>query len=317
MLLISSVIKFKIVFRRYYQLAITVSKAVSMVNLDRISDSVFVHVKGETRANIAFIDLGDFIVAVDSGMFPTVAEELRRQIERIRGKRIRYLIITHYHGDHVFGNQAYEDCEIIASKKTYEIMAKRLENEWSPEKLKEYISRNPELAEKLKGLRIVLPTTTFSSKYVIGKDNNVIEVYEADGHCDGSVFVYFPKEKVLVAGDLYFAKMWPYGGDPTVDPYKWVAALEKMLEPGVNIVVPGHGPVTSKEDLAEYLNFMKMLVRKIEEYVDQGITIDKIMKMEDILSLGPTPKSDNEKYFQRATIEKFYEKIKTLRSQEK
>lgn len=262
-----------------------------------------------------FYRLGDFIVAVDSGMFPTVAEELRRQIERLGGKRVRYLIITHYHGDHVFGNQAYEDCEIIASKKTYEIMAKRLENEWSPERLKEYISSNPELAEKLRGLRIVLPTTTFSGKYVIGKDNNIIEVYEADGHCDGSVFVYFPKEKVLVTGDLYFTKMWPYGGDPTVNPYKWVAALEKMLELDANIVVLGHGSVTSKEDLAEYLDFMKMLVRKIEEYIDQGITIDRIVKMEDILSLDPTPKSDNEKSFQKAIIEKFYEKIKTLRGQ--
>ena len=60
---------------------------------------------------------------------------------------------------------------------------------------------------------------------------------------------------------------------------------------------------------------MKMLVRKIEEYIDQGITIDRIVKMEDILSLDPTPKSDNEKSFQKAIIEKFYEKIKTLRGQ--
>lgn len=278
-----------------------------MEDLEKISPSVYAHTKGKTRANVTFINLGDALVAVDSGMFPPIAKELREQIEKELGVPTKILVLTHYHGDHVFGNQSFDDCEIIAPKSTYNLMVQRMKTDWSPEKLENYKKERAEFASLLKDLRIVLPTTVFEGYYEISRDNRVVKIYETGGHCEGSSFVYFPEEKVLITGDLYFSGIWPYGGDTTADPYKWIDALEKMISLDVEKIVPGHGPVTSKKELLEFLESMKKLVEVIKSLAKEGVPIEEVAEHEDIPTFGAS--DDLSKQFKEVTIKQFYEKL--------
>ncbi len=88
-----------------------------MFKFEKVSDSVWVHVEGETFGHVAFVRLKDKLVFIDSGYYPKVIKEARKQAEEITGLPVKQLIITHHHGDHVLGNQFFDDCEIISSKK--------------------------------------------------------------------------------------------------------------------------------------------------------------------------------------------------------
>lgn len=69
-------------------------------------------------SNAGIVDLGDEILVFDSFTTPSAGYELRKQAEEITGKNVKYLINSHYHGDHVFGNQAFMDTAIISTALT-------------------------------------------------------------------------------------------------------------------------------------------------------------------------------------------------------
>src|SRR4051812_865907 len=70
-------------------------------------------------SNAGIVDLGDELLVFDSLSTPSAGEELRKQAEKITGKKVKYLINSHYHGDHVFGNQAFIDTTIISTSLTH------------------------------------------------------------------------------------------------------------------------------------------------------------------------------------------------------
>ena len=112
-----------------------------------------------------------------------------------------HLLLTHVHGDHVLGNQAFEDCEIVSHRRLKENMIQLQKNEWASsnyEKMLEEIKKNrPERAYLYEGLRIVLPTTTYEERYVL----NGIKMIYLPGHTDCSSIVYIPEDKEQV--DLF------------------------------------------------------------------------------------------------------------------
>ena len=186
---------------------------------------------------------------------------------------------------------------------------KKQEKDWSGEKLAERIKNNQEFAEKWKNLRLVFPTHTFSEKITIYDGKKEIQIIETDGHTEGSAFVYVTWEKIIIAGDLLFLGTWPYGGDPTANPYLWLKALETMLSFEIRYVIPGHGFVGTKEDIQNYYTFMKSIITQIESAIKEGITKDNLLKQMGIPSVINTETERNIR-FRKLTVEHFYDVIK-------
>lgn len=82
------------------------------------------------------------MVAIDS-MYPSVAKEFRAYIERTTETTVTKLILTHYHGDHVFGNQIFSDCQIISSRALATRMREVAASQWTREKLEETSKMRP------------------------------------------------------------------------------------------------------------------------------------------------------------------------------
>jgi len=253
-----------------------------MVELEQVSDNVWAHTKGETRGNVAVVKVKDSLVMIDTGMDPVTIKKVRDEAEKITGLTFKYLVITHHHGDHVFGNQVFEDCEIISSKSIKEIMKDQTEKYWTPERLEEHKAQAPEYKEKWKDLRFVLPKTTFEGDYIIGDEDERIEIIETNGHTKGSSFIYVPKDNVVITGDLLFAETYPYGGDPTADHYLWIDAFTQMIYLNPTRIVPGHGPITFKEELEIQQKYLELLVKKIEDLVVDGITKEELLDRSDL-----------------------------------
>ncbi|UJG41715.1 MAG: MBL fold metallo-hydrolase [Candidatus Heimdallarchaeum aukensis] len=255
-----------------------------MVEFIKITPSVYAHVMGETRGNIAFINLGTALAFIDSGMYPTVAKEARKVAEETTGLKTKYLIITHYHSDHILGNQAFEDCKIISSKDTSNLIKKVAEERFSEDNIKKIIEENPELKDKWKELRIVFPNETFEDSYILKEGKKELEIVQVGGHTKGSSYVYFKEEKVVVVSDLLFSETFPYAGDETSDIYQWIKALEAITKLQTNIIVPGHGPITSVKEIEKYIHYFKEFVEKVEKHVKDGKQLEDINIEKDIPS---------------------------------
>jgi glyoxylase-like metal-dependent hydrolase (beta-lactamase superfamily II) len=257
------------------------------MELIKVSSRVYANTKGETGGNIGIILLRDSVAAVDA-QYPVSGQDFRRSISSVTEKPVRYLLLTHSHGDHVFGNQAFEDCEIIAQRLLKERMEASLEAEWSPkglEKMLEDFRKNrPEVAPLLEGLRIVLPTKTFEEHHYLGEG---VELLHLPGHTADSSVVYVGDDETLFSGDLIFAGQFPWGGDPTADPDRWIDSLRKILAMDVDTIVPGHGPICNKEEIEKYLEFFEGVRRKMRRLIVEGASVEDAVEYDGYPSFYP------------------------------
>ena len=253
-----------------------------MFELEQVSENVWAHTKGETRGNVVFVRLKGIGIMVDSGMDPKTAKVAREAAEKEMNVPIKYLVITHHHADHVFGNQALEDCEIISSKDTKEIIEEQISTNWTKEKLEERMEQVPEFRDKWEELKFILPTTTFVGEHLLEEDGEKLEIIQTNGHTRGSSYLYLETDNVVITGDLLFAERFPYGGDPTADPYLWIDAYTQMIYLNPDKVVPGHGPVTFKEELEIQRKYLEMLVKKLEDLVVDGVIKEDIFERKDL-----------------------------------
>lgn len=241
------------------------------MRLDRVSDRVYANCDGETGGNVGIVVMDDAVVAVDA-QYPVSGADFRASIPEYTGKPVTHLLLTHVHGDHIFGNQAFEDCEIVSHRRLKEKMEESLGNEWAPgnlEKMLEDVKANrPERAYLFEGLRIVLPTAIFEDRYPL----DGVEMIHLPGHTDCSAVVHVPEDRVLFAGDLIFAETFPWAGDPTADPDQWIQTFKEMLEMDIETYVPGHGPLCTKDEIEIQLSWFQAARDEMADLIAGGAT---------------------------------------------
>lgn len=235
-------------------------KEVSSRTVIAISDDV----------NAGAVALKNFIVVIDPLMYPRQAKKFREKLEKKYNMPVKYLFITHYHGDHIFGVAPFKDVEIFSSKPVIERLKKKLEKDWNKEAFDGWKKSKPELKEIIDEMEIIIPKFGFEGKYSIKDENLVVDFYHTGGHTAGTAYAYFPEEKILFAGDLIFAESWPWAGDDCCDPEKWIKAYEDMLKMDVDFIIPGHGPVVGKKEVEKQLIFMKDVKSAIKKAISEG-----------------------------------------------
>ncbi len=234
--------------------------------------------------NAGAIILKNFIIVIDTLMYPSQAKDFRERIEMKYNLPVKYLLITHFHADHLFGAVTFKDVEIFGSSILIENMKKRKEKNWTKQAFDEWKKEEPELAEEIGKIEIIIPKKGFETKRVINDNGLKVEFYHSGGHTGCSSYAYFPEEKVLFSGDLIAAGFWPFISDPTADYEGWINSFEFMLTLDIKAVIPGHGPVVNKEYIEEQLSFMKTLKKNTLK------TISENKKPEDI----EVPEYENE-----------------------
>jgi len=215
-------------------------------------------------SNAAVIILHDSIFVFDSLYNINHSILFRKELDKFL-LPIKYLLISHYHGDHIFGIKAFEDINKIASFKIFKNIEKRLKTDWSNFKLEQMAANDPK-SEWLLDVKILIPEILFEDKiYIIERKfgDMHIEIYNTGGHTDCSCFAYFPEDRVIITGDLVFSYQFPYGGDITCNPDKWIKSLELMLSMDAETFIPRHGPVVGKSEVKKQLDFFINLKNEI------------------------------------------------------
>jgi len=274
------------------------------MSIEKIKDNVYAITDGSTRGNVAAYVLPNQVIFVDSGMHIPMIKKFREYIEQETGKKASTLFITHAHGDHVFGNQVFEDCEIITSELTHEAMVESKEKNWTPEAIEEW-KKNSEDPAGLDGLKIVLANKTFADEYEL-KDGDVkVIIKRTGGHTEGSSYVYCPNYRVMFAGDNLFNHSFPWGGTPTSNPVKWAKAIQEYLDLEVEHYIPGHGLISDKEPLEKFLDYLNKVISLMNDMISEGRTEDEIVKQADNIEYYP-PREGREQW-KALSLKKWYE----------
>ncbi len=263
------------------------------MKLHKVSSRVYANCDGETGGNVGIIKLEDSNLAVDA-QYPGSARKFRVAIPKVTKKPLSHLLLTHVHGDHVFGNMVFKDLEIVSHRRLWEKMETSLKNEWAPgnlEKMLEtYRKDAPERWCLFEGLEIVLPTITFTEKWEI----EGIEFTNHGGHSDCSSTVYVPDDKTLFAGDLLFVGRFPWAGDPTANPDKWIEAFQSVLKMDIETIVPGHGPLCDLEEVKRQLAWMKEVRWIMQGLIEDGASEEEAISY-DYRGLYPTDRPEWQK----------------------
>lgn len=252
---------------------------------------VFADTAGENGGNLGAITLPDEVVLVDAGMVHTLSAAVREFLEARTGLKVRKVVFTHSHSDHVFGAQAFPDAQLIGSEDMARQCEENLENRWRITSLQDANTamkdERPLLWESLKTLVIRIPDITFKDEIRIGPSGE-ITVTRTGGHTSGSSIVTSDFYGVAFVGDLIFKSQFPYAGDPTCNPDMWIDALEQLTSKDYDFIVPGHGSVCTMDDVKIYVANLKEFRDSIRTGIADGLS------SEELVRCHPYPEAWNE-----------------------
>jgi len=220
------------------------------------------------------VSVGDDGIVIVDDQFAGMAPKIKEALKAITTKPVKYVINTHYHGDHTGGNEIFgREGTIIA----HENVRKRLESGTTV-----HGNKNPPAA---KG---ALPVITFNDRatiHVNGEDVRLIHL--PHGHTDGDAMVEFTKSNVVHMGDDFFNGTFPFIDRENGGSIKGlIANLDVVLAKMDNgaMVIPGHGPIANKPVLEGFRDALKGTVAIMNEAIQAGKTLEQVKQEKTLVA---------------------------------
>ena len=274
-------------------------------DIKKVADGVYAAVAApayKVNCNTAIIENDDGVMIVDTHSKPSAARVIVEKLRDITRKPVRYVVNTHFHWDHWHGNEVYPatypDAEIVTNQITREAMVmkglKRIQDHVrqvpgeiaklkadlqvaSPSQ-RTKLEADLRLAEaylaEVKALRPALPTIAFErAMKLYRRDREIHLLHLGRAHTAGDVFVYLPREKVVITGDAMIG--WtPFMGDGY--PEEWAATLDRLAELDFTHIIMGHGNVTGREWLGTFRSYVHDMVEAVRQEAASGATLDEV-----------------------------------------
>lgn len=224
-------------------------------------------------SNHTWIVFKDHVVVVDAN-FPKEAADVIQAIKKTTDKPIRYVLDTHHHGDHAYGNAVWakEGAKVISSKNCARLLLVNGPKAWEDAAK----GRKDVAASSLKQV-----DESFDEKLVLDDGTQRVEfLWLGHAHTSGDAVAYLPKHKILCTGDACVNGAFNYMGHS--NSASWIHVLEKMQALDVKMVCPGHGAVTSKDLLEKQKRYFSELRAQVKKGIDGGKKLEEIQGMIDM-----------------------------------
>ncbi|MEE9376459.1 MAG: MBL fold metallo-hydrolase [Candidatus Lokiarchaeia archaeon] len=270
-------------------------------DLYKLSDSAYGAISKENSGmggNAGFIDIGDYLIFIDTTGHVNAARDLIKAATQYTQKEPNFIVITHYHMDHLMGTSLFDiSTQIMTSDRTLKNIQtegrKRIEelkkmdlNEMEESlKTEKDEEKRKDIENDLFFLKTVRsddftvrePNITFKEGCVIhGIEKHVHLRTFKKAHTDGDVIVYVPEEKILFAGDLLFARSDPWLGSG--DPEGWISVNDELTTFDFKVALPGHGELASKEEFSLESKYIKEILELVKKKIAVGDDPTQIKK---------------------------------------
>lgn len=283
--------------------------------MKEIRKGIFVETK--TRGcNPAYVITSDGVVVIDTPQLPTHAVKMYNEA-RAHGP-IKYLINTELHVDHIFGNYYFKEVEhILSHQATYDGFMVPDPGFDPFDYAHEAIPMDDPEGESIFPKRDVYfadphkPDITIQGDAVIQVGNKTFELIHTPGHTPGQLAVVIPQDKIAFVGDTLFngCQTWLHASDVDL----WLESLDRLLDLDVDLIVPGHGPVCSKQEIYVQRAFLMEWVTTMAVAVGKGWSKEKCFK--EISFLDRFPVDIGQEYMgetvTKNNINSLYDKLTT------
>ncbi|MEQ1729096.1 MAG: MBL fold metallo-hydrolase, partial [Vicinamibacterales bacterium] len=244
---------------------------------------------------------GTEAIIIDSGTSPASGRALVQDVKAITDKPVKFVIDSHYHYDHLYGNQVFgPDVQIIGHDHTRErlkantleqytfltsirsiprriqSLRERIATEKDPQQkttLEQQIRNTQAYQEQVREVQQTPPNLSFDNTMTLVRGGREFRlIYLGRGHTDTDVVVYLPKERLVATGDL-MESVLSYMGDSY--PEEWIMTLEKLKALDFDTVLPGHGvPFKGKERITAFQDYLRDLLAQTNALRRQGLSAE-------------------------------------------
>lgn len=209
------------------------------------------------------VSVGEDAVFVIDDQYAPMAPKVRAAIKAISTKPVRFVVNTHYHGDHTGGNEAMGKANAVIV--AHENVRTRMGKDQLIEIINTTFKAHPKVA---------LPVVTFTQDMTFHLNGDEMHVFHVPkGHTDGDAIVHFRKGNLMHMGDLFFNKMYPLIDTASGGTAEGVVAgIDKALALANDSTrfIPGHGPMASKADLTAYRTMLDTISGRVRQMVKDG-----------------------------------------------
>ncbi|HEX7594079.1 MAG TPA: MBL fold metallo-hydrolase [Anaerolineae bacterium] len=248
---------------------------------ERVTENIYVFTS-EVYAQVTAgaIVTSEGTVVIDTLPFPNETREMLAFVRAESKRGVRYVINTHHHADHVYGNYLFEEADIISGEKCREVMRKSGEKN-----LAEAKAQTPELAEVV----LRLPNLTFPEKMTLHLGERVLRLIPMLGHSQDGIGVYVEGEKILFAGDAVMPLPYIFWGDRVV----LQETLRSIKEMNLENIVQGHGEVLLKGEIDETLDtstaYLDCIYEKVKAKLSTRTSKERLINEITLESCGFSP----------------------------
>ena len=251
--------------------------------------------EGTALSNTGIIDLGDSTLVFDTSLTLRAARDTRQAARALTGRAPSLIVNSHWHLDHVLGNQLFEDGTIHATRRTIEILLEKREellHEICRERLEAEVREleaqrattgseagrarydavlrtHRTLLEETLERKLTAPTEGFARELTLPGDQPVRAVTFGAGHTESDAVLHLPRSGVLFAGDLIVLETHP--NLTSGDPEHWLIVLDEIERLRPERIVTGHGPVGTVDALGTMRDYLETVLELAREPAEPPI----------------------------------------------
>ena len=238
-----------------------------------VADGVFVIPDGRVPLvpNVGVIVGDRAALVVESGLGPRSGEIVHQIARDLAGDRPLFLTITHFHPEHGFGAQAFQDVTVLYNRAQHEEFRQKAEGY-----LEQFRSFGGAVAKELEDVKFIDPHIVYDGGADLDLGGKRVQLrMMAPAHSRGDQIIFLPNERVLFTGDLVENRFYPIF--PFVPPYDvdvdgnhWITVIEELQRLEPNLVVPGHGEISDTGLLTNTQEYLTLLRSETKRLAAEG-----------------------------------------------
>jgi cyclase len=273
----------------------------------------------QVDANVVVIINEEDVVVVDANTMQSSARDILLEIRKLTPKPVRYVINTHWHDDHVYGNMVYQEAfpqvEFIGHANTRADMIARTADNLAQKKeiypqilessekslatgtnregkpltdaqrkdLTELVDLFKVVVPQLQTTRLVPSTITVESELTLHRGDREIKILHLGrGNTRGDLVVYLPKEKILATGDLLVNPI-PFAFGSYLG--EWIETMNKLRALEADVIIPGHGAIQRDRTYHDLVvSLLDSTLKQAQDAVKKGLSLEDTRKAVDLES---------------------------------